>query len=913
MVGFIAVVGLCSLSEVAKSWLRRTFQVLAGVTFAAAVLFAVFGADPSLAVYYLVVTLAFIAVTAPLWGLVIQTRFLEVRNQEGDNPEAALSESAEEPALDPPEVEQPVGTPAIAIPRGADDAANWRRTLVEQGLVLMVALTAFIFAVAGVLANKAQRESDFAASKASEQQVALFRTATTKEIVAYADIASLSELREGRLRVAAARDALARQRNDVTRSITRSLWREELERAIALSGSRFAASRLYPKANADRSALRGSLEGELGPYRDATFPQRYFAANTVYEPAHLLALWDAYDEERDAWDRKAVVFLATLAVCTIGLNLLAQARGMIGAHGVRAALVLGATGLLALGYAIVSVASGYLSPLVAIHEVAVVPAACNSSAQKTRMPRARGAAECYAYAELLASSVHDETSRIAALAAYDEAATLRSGFALSQYREARTAAAMAAPEKHNIYSSLVFRKDVQRIVAAERSVTARLRARGLIAPDGFLGQFAFHQFLLALDFDDQSTANRAIAQLDRLVTRHPSETTFLYHLGLMHLASGNDKIATADYRAAAHATRSIKNDDERIAIATSAITDLELMRHNCRAPWVPVSYCERIVPKFLDGQEAGIVQAAWQEQHNETNLDLLRTPASLSLTPSGIGWRAPRSADRGFVATLVLLAFRYDPAWDSWTVIPSSSYQIPSKLSRSRKWVTNFRSYLTKSGYNDCLDMQGGYRVDFYLNGRRVSTGQLAPQTAIPFNGVAFRDPGVAMCYPTPVGHAWERWNPSDGSLAGGFHSPALADGAYVFAFLSERPRHARSILLNDPILISRAVNAVLRRLGWPVSRANLRAKWRSCHTYFDSATPHVEYSSSRLTLLAKSWTKPDGLVNVGVVWYGSRSSLPAGKAHELSCLTLTSMTSVDDAIPVRVEMPRAAAIVTAP
>jgi hypothetical protein len=903
LVGFIAVVGLCSLSEVARSWLRRVFQILAAATFATTVLFAIFRADSSLAVSYAVITLAFIAVTAPLWSYVIETGFLEGENQEGDVPETALLES-EGHTLEPPEVEQAVGTPVIAIPGDGDRTGDRRRLLAEQGLVLAVALTALIFAIAGVLANKALRESDFAASRASEHQVALFRVVTKDEIVAYADIASLAALHEGRIRSAVAQQWLARS-PDAASPAAWALWHEELERTHTTSASRFAQSRLYPEAADDKTRLTEVLQGERGPYRDATFPQRYFAAETVYKPAKLLALWDAYDEERDAWDRKAVVFLATLAVSTIGLNLLGQARGMIDAHGVRAALVLGSTGLVALVYAIVSVTSGYFSPLVAIHEKVPVPAACSASAQKTEPQRAQGAAECYAYAELLASSIHDEASRIAALSVYDEAANLRSGFALSQYREARTAAAIAAAQKHNMYSSLVFRKDVEQIVAAERRVTARLRDRGLVAPDGFLGQFAFHRFLFSLDVDDESSANRTIAQLAQLLVRNPNETTFRYHLGLMRLAVGSAEDAARDYSAATRQTASIKNDDERVAVATSAITDLELMRHNCRTSWAPSRYCESVVPRFLDETEASIVRAAWQKARDGTNLDLTLGAPSFTLTPSGIGWRVPRIDDRNGASALVLLAFRYDPAWDSWNVIPSSSYQIPSKLGRFRKSITNFRSYLTKSGYNDCLDMQGGYRVDFYSNGRRVSRGELSPRLAIPFNGVAFRDTGVGMCYPAPPERAWQRWNPVDGSLAAGFHAPGLTDGAYVYAYLSGRQKRSRTLVLNDPVAIARAVNDVLRRLGrTELSRRGFHAKWLGCGTFFDSGTPHVEYTSPTLTLLAKAWTKPDGLVNVGVVWYGARSALPAGQVHELSCLTLTSMTSLDDAIPASSEIP---------
>jgi hypothetical protein len=908
LVVFIAVLAFCSLSEINRGRVRRSFQVFAVLLFVGGASFGILEADPWLAVYYPVFALIFLILTTALWIAILKTRFLEGENQEGDKPETIPNEHGMEgEPMEPHEIESPSGTPPIPIPRRL--GANTSRThlRLQRSLVVLLALTALSMGLAGYFANKAERESDYTASIASERETALFKVTTKSALDAFADIHSIVAIRDGRIRRATAGEALRRGGRQ-PEPISETFWNEQLERTATELDARFWESPLYRRAGNERQKIFGDLDGSLGPYEDGTFPRRYFANRTTAEPARLFAEWDAYDEERAAWERKAAIFLVTLTVCTIGFNLLGQALGMVDAQGLRAATVLGLTGFVVLIASTVSLIVGNALSLAAIHDKVAVPMPCHSDAGERIRERMSAAAECYAYAERLAADLGTTTSDITAAFkaydAYEKAGELREGFTHSQYRAAQIASTIAAPHKENGYSDLVFRNDVRRIVRAENRVVDELHARGRDPSDGFVAQHYFHAYLYALDADDGSVANRSLEALGRLVERNPNEVLARIHFAMAQLGSGKRFEAERTYDEALELIRGVTNNDQRTAVAAAAISDLELVRENCRAEWVTQYYCERVIPPFAEHMESMVVRAAWQTSLANTKLDFAAWPPSLVLTPNGIGWRTMSPADLRAPGTTVVVAYRYEPDWHSWYVIPSSTYQIPSRLSRKAS-ISNFRSYLIASGYNDCLDMQGRYRLDFYDNGTRIARSELPERLSIQFNGVAFRGPGVSLCYPITK-RRWTRWTPHDGSLASGFNAPRLTDGAYAFAFLSERPLRVRAYDLNDPIAIERAVNAVLQRLHRGTLREHaFRASWRACPT---AVTPHVEYRSAGLTILAKAWTKADGLVNVGVVWYGTDSTLPVDQAAEITCATLTSMGSVDDAVPVTEEIPASVA-----
>jgi len=756
--------------------------------------------------------------------------------------------------------------------------------------VLLIIAAALVNGIGGTLYSAANGSANVASAQAQSLQLQMLRWTSVFQSRSYATIDGMTRLRGANLGSSGLDAALAATPNEVL-DAQRFFWDSVGSRWQSLTDAFASTKPSDSPLDSLAPTLRTVSEGAYGPYEDPAFPSRYFVDRSVKIPALLFAQRDAFDEVSKAWDARAGTFLGTLAALSIAAYL--------GAEGLRvrkssAAYVLSAFGLTALVAGILLGAMSLEHPIPSTDQEVAVPAICRIAGENARAEREIAAAVCFANAEER-SKLHDDGT---AANLYEAAVDIRPGFSVARYL-----GVLSRIENPQQTDSLL------RAVAEEQQVIRDLRALGLNAATPIVDKVGYHELLLALLTGDGGMLARSVRDTKTAALARPEEAELWYHRGLADLANRDNVRGQAEYERAFAALRAgadvdsastfsdyaisgattTRLDRDRIA-AADALSDLELLRSHCSVVLrdVDANKCVTL-STIVEGLERKIISNTWSSAKPESQI-ALGPDTEVVATPGGIGWRSPMPrSNRPGSGVLVMVVSVPDGDRSGRRVLPDLSYQIdPVTLYRPRAWVSGYRSLLLRSRYSDCLRMDVDYRVDFFVNGRLVVSTAARRLSRETFTGVAFREPGAAMCYP----QTWLRNRFKPGTMVGGYRDARAVHGATIFGYFDERPPRDTAVPLHT---IELAVEATVRALGnrkLDVSR--MRQVKSGCNTYFDEywTQPHLEFELPTMTLLAKGWRTRDGLDVVGVVWQGP------GSHETLSCAVLTSMTTVDRDVP---------------
>jgi hypothetical protein len=762
-----------------------------------------------------------------------------------------------------------------------------------------IGVTALLSAFAGYLYAKEQAGANEAAARAAQQQLALLRSTTRQEIVAYQAIDAVTLLREARFRAVAARELRGAAGAGTIDRASATIWDREAQRWNTAS-DHLTQTRL-PAATRDLGSvpLERVFDDAVGPYEDATFPQRLFRDRTVHVSARQLAMWDAYDERSAGLDAQSSALLGTVTMLSIALYLFGQALGMGPTS--RGAYVLAIFGIgLVAGGGIVGI-RGFLQPVPAVEEVVTLPAACSADEDVQQLTLADAAATCYARAETLAQLANDGDDGVAAQDAYAAATTLREGFAIAYYRAARAASRFATPQLHTDHVSIVAAKPLERMVDQERRAVAQLQVRERILPGALVDGYGFHEYLLAIAHEGRGLLDHAMSTLER---------GSKFHMAVTLLAKGDDRNAINNaYWEALH------DDDRDERTRAAAISDIEVVRAACTAWTDQKSRCESINDVGKSNEEV-IVTDTWRtggvlptkppDAGPAVQSTLPDIGLGASLAPGFVRWwfaRPPQLA--GLRDPMVLLVFRKDPGWNAFYLLPEVSGRVDaSEIQEHGGYVNGVRQVVMRESTAQCLQPNGEYRVELHSGGRRIGHQTMnLPASPVRFASTVLREQGVALCYPSGDG-GWTREPASTQTLSTGYRSRDDAAGARVFAFLGPRtglPFRTR----NERAAIRRAVDLTLDHLERHgiAGRGFAVAKTPCNGAFVNDSRPRSVYRSTRTSLFARAWSTADGLINVGVVWHANVRG--TSDADALSCAVLSSMSPVDANVPLHDETHR--------
>lgn len=842
---------LLTLSDFARGRAARALLILGLLVAALMVYVGARWLDASLREYYLVAAGAYLAI-------VLLTAALIARYDR-------------EPAQGPPR------------PEGGHQSVTSR-------VVLIITAAALLNTVVGTFYIRATGRSNIESAEAQNLQFRMLRASTVFRTRAYATIDGMMLLREAALGQAT-RDARTPRIARSTAHDSAVLWGRDSARWQTIADLLKSTKPSEPELDTLAPKLSSIAVGPYGPYADTEFPQHFFVDRTVETPARLFAQRDAFDERSTAWDRRSSRLLGVLAALALAAYLGGEALRMRPSRATYLLAVFAAFALVTgFGVGLWSIANR-IPPL---DEVVQTPDKCRIHGENDRLPRATAAAICFAAASYEAKRHND----VQAIELYEAANRMRPGFTVAHFLAVLTR--IAHPQTGSLRDA----------ITDEHQAIHDVAVLGLRASEPILDNVGYHELILGLSTGETATLRDSVADTARAAHSRPDTPALWFHYGAALLAmsdvqgaqaaydrgmdairTGGDANVTPTPRPRGSETPTATKDDVARLVAADAMSDLEFFRGQCSVVLHDPNggeKCDRLRPT-IDSLKSQIVDATWKKSAPDAG-SRFGEGLEAGFTPGGIGWRLPSTRNNQVGgAKLVVIVSSFDDSLSYWHVIPELSYQVqPRTMSLQGRWLTGYRSFAVRSRYKKCLPADHYYRVEFFVNGKRVASRDLDPISLDQYKAAAFREAGGVMCVP----RTWAERPELPGSLAGGYRTHDASRGAMLFGFLDGRNPHEAAV---DRDTVMLAVNRTLKSLGdAPISPASVRASPARCATSFDAhrAQPHLEFTLPRRTILAKSWRSPDGIDLVGVVWQDRNVQ------DAISCWILTSMTTIDGDVP---------------
>jgi tetratricopeptide (TPR) repeat protein len=446
-----------------------------------------------------------------------------------------------------------------------------------------------------------------------------------------------------------------------------------------------------------------TLEGRDGPVGDQLFPTRFFARHTTFGSQRLLAIRDASNAQDAARSHRISAYAVTLAmfataVFLLGFSLTPEGR-------VRGGLFAGAAGILVVGGAVVTIASGFGSPPPAPAEAAD------------------------AYAEGRVALETGDTGD--AIEHFDRAIDLRPSFTRAYEGRALAIFQDASPQKSG-YESLVPRRALVRSNADLR----RALALGSKSADVLL-TLGFGLFSQGLMDRDGKLLDEAVDMSTRAVKANPQDPIAALNMGVVLLATDRDREAAAAYAAAVpkilfsdQNARTPRPLPEQEAVVAGALTDLEVLARETG----------RRHADAIKKTKAALVGRVAGNDKPPTASPAVAKDFAVTVGPSEVGYTIGKWEHFDSARDKLWVQWYHRDPKLGWGVIPEISGPSDGQPSQ----VTRF---FEQTFEPRCLP-PGEYRFEAYLNGNLVSSQVVDSSHGAARRPELDRRLGMALCVP---------------------------------------------------------------------------------------------------------------------------------------------------------------------
>jgi hypothetical protein len=740
----------------------------------------------------------------------------------------------------------------------------------RRTVLALLALTALLSAVNGSFYSRATVMMSKAESEAIATQVDQIKNSSLARTRAYNLLESLATAQESRIRYFA----------DLQRS-------QDYPLARAAMSLRQVGSRENKRWRGVRSA-QGKLElleGPLGPDRDPDFPQQLVLGELTKQRETSFARWDGENEISLAWRNDSIAYLRSLTLFAIALYLFGQSLSM---GQTRAAFTLAF-------WAVILMGNGEIRALWTIHQ-----------SNPPDESAVREAASHYGSGRQLYETANTKQDYANAVEQLQQAVDARPKFALANFYLSEATTILGTPQVGGGYISLQSKDSLESTTKQEANAKQALDLQNLSVPSSLLTDHSWDKVLLAFSKGDRRYLDDSIPDARTVVDEYSDDPVHDFNLGLILLANGKKKdrkeAIETRYGTGLAGLVDEKDDSFRAGMAAAGITDLQLLRDDCKDLGYHTDQCGQIAAT-VDAIKKCFVLATWVKsdklsvlqcatnavdplptQQDSKAASSLLSQLELVASPSGLGWRGllGEDVDRDR-DILTVLWYAKDEDWGTWWVLPQVSGNVDLKAVKSRseddRKVYDFESYLENSessGAHTCLpgaiDSHGKnpnalYRAEFYLNGKLLGPPIEIPLAAAQYVPAVARSIDLAVCYPENW-RPWQMPDGSDGGFARGYVHPDGDRGVFLFSFFNLSQGREQNL---DPATTQKFVQkaqSFLVSKGF-ATQSPLTPMLVACTNF--PAKPGVawsQYEGKGESLLSKAWVGEEGMVHVGLVFH---------------------------------------------
>lgn len=723
--------------------------------------------------------------------------------------------------------------------------------------IFMIAVTAVLSALSGLLYSRATAYSAAAFSEVLENQGTLFKTNSSNGITFFNTVGDMSTAQEYLVHYEA-----AGQRVDLARG-NPSL----LDLNVA-QGQRAHWNLLLGSLSDYNKGLKSSFTSDWGPEQDRNFPRKLVNRGRR-DSERAFAISDANNERSLLWQRRATTYLAMLTLFAIALYLFGQALSM---GRTRDAFILVVFSCCLVFY---SVGYGvYMSWEFRTAKRHAARPECESGERPGDDP-VQDAARHYAEGRTLYESSADDPKELSKAALeFGCAVDVRPTFAMGNYYYALLTSLAKTPQlNENSLVSLTSKESLPIITEHEQQALKMIEQQGMRPPVSSQVDYGFDSILEGLLKSDPKKVERGIAETRKGIALDENDLVPKFNLGLGLLADGKKEEGIEVYEQAMK--QGLKGQG---AVLAGAITDLDILHRYCGGIHLKAINCQEIDQQVIPRLKSEMVAAAWPPK-GPSRVPIHPKPVDLQLTATttSLSWRAPEPTLDKDRDVLSVLWYVYNPEWETWRVLPVVSGSADWKLDY-QGMASDFRSVLFATWGRTCV-ADGTYRAELYLNGEPAGTQDITTQHGklLP---VVFPTLNLAMCYP----QSWNSWEARDAqasSFIKGYTDDSGTRGIVLFTYFN--PRQQSDEASQDHYLAEAEAFLVSHNLTpRPASTGKITDCAGQLGYLGETLTAFNDgYGSS----VARAWMEPDGLAHVAVVFDNAQ--------NRWDCDTLMSVTTI--------------------
>lgn len=482
-------------------------------------------------------------------------------------------------------------------------------------VIKLIAATAFVSAVSGLLYSRTVIYSGQAAASAFNYQAERFKTNSLDRMETYDRINELANGREYLTHFGA-----TLQRSVLAKSNFGNDDKDDPYQSPSIIGESVSAD----------------LNGVQGADGDPLFPEQLLQPKLTGESEVLFAKGDGENEISLAWRRRAVGFLRSLTLFAIALYLFGQSLGL---GRTRAAFMLSL-------YALALAVFGMVGPIRSWYQ--------NSPPKDS---------------DVLVAAAHYGAGRVSydtqnydrAIEEFQQAVQKRPTFVLANYYLATAHVLRSTPQQEEFISQIAM-ESIPEIVNFHSSAIHALTQQEFSAPINALSNLGYENVLLGFSQRDSTLGHKCVdlslritkQAIDRLKEENIEgfvNVHFNYALEL--LADGQRTNAQNAYAQGTKALRSLARPDVEAAkktqlesaeqkeaerLVSGAISDLNLLGRYCNR--VQSEYNCKKLRTDIESREEDLIEAVWGDPPKSSNAELSADEVTLIANPNGLGWSA---------------------------------------------------------------------------------------------------------------------------------------------------------------------------------------------------------------------------------------------------------------------------------